>query len=105
MARSDPQINIRIPAELKEQIEAAAAENKRSMIAEIVARLEQSFSGQALQPLDTDVLKDAVKEAFREMFPERLGLRDNEWREAGPPIEEHQQKRVVRRTKSKTDTK
>lgn len=43
MARIDPQLNIRIPAELKTQIEEAAHENGRSMNAEIVARLNESF--------------------------------------------------------------
>jgi hypothetical protein len=44
MARSDLQVNIRMPAELKAAIESAAADSKRSMNAEIVARLEQSFT-------------------------------------------------------------
>ncbi len=43
MARSDPQINLRIPSALKERVEAAALANRRSMNAEIAARLEQSF--------------------------------------------------------------
>lgn len=43
MARSDPQVNLRISAELKERIEAAAAKSKRSMNAEIAERLERSF--------------------------------------------------------------
>lgn len=45
MARTDPQINIRMPAKLKESIEAAAVENNRSATSEIVARLEQSMLG------------------------------------------------------------
>lgn len=44
MARTDPQLNFRIPAELKERLEAAAVENKRTLTAELVARLEQSLS-------------------------------------------------------------
>lgn len=62
MARTDPQINIRIPAELKEQIEAAAAAKKRSMIAEIVDRLEVSFRNEQLFPLDRD--PKAIEEAI-----------------------------------------
>lgn len=38
-----PQFNLRIPEDLKEAIEIAAKSNGRSMNAEIVARLEQSF--------------------------------------------------------------
>ncbi|MBB5444665.1 MULTISPECIES: Arc family DNA-binding protein [unclassified Paraburkholderia] len=44
MSRDDHQMKIRLPAELKDSIEGAAAANKRSLNAEIVARLEQSFS-------------------------------------------------------------
>lgn len=43
MARSDTQVNFRIPDELSEQLKAAASINKRSLTAELVARLEQSF--------------------------------------------------------------
>ena len=43
MSRNDPQVNFRMPAELKSRLEEAAAQNKRSTTAEIVARLEASF--------------------------------------------------------------
>lgn len=43
MARSDPQINFRIPQELKDALDAASAENRRSLTAEVVARLQASF--------------------------------------------------------------
>lgn len=45
MSRTDPQFNLRIPAELKEKIEAAAKHGKRSATAEIISRLEWSFLG------------------------------------------------------------
>lgn len=41
MARDDLHFRLRIPDELKTKIEAAAAKNRRSMTAEIVARLEE----------------------------------------------------------------
>lgn len=44
MARNDPQMNLRVPMELKENIEKAALENGRTITAESVYRLEQSFS-------------------------------------------------------------
>lgn len=44
MSRSDPQVNFRIPAELKAQLEAAADQNKRSITAELIARLEETFA-------------------------------------------------------------
>jgi len=43
MARTDPQVNLRIPAALKEKLEAASVANSRSITAEVVARLEASF--------------------------------------------------------------
>lgn len=41
--QNDPQFKLRLPAALKERIESAAAENNRSMNAEIVAALEEKF--------------------------------------------------------------
>lgn len=42
MARSDPQMVIRLPAELKEWLAAQATQNRRSQNGEIVSRLEES---------------------------------------------------------------
>ena len=44
MAREDLHFRLRIPEDLKLRIEQAAAESHRSMTAEIVSRLEESFS-------------------------------------------------------------
>ena len=43
--QTDPQYKLRLPADLKEKIKQASEENRRSMNAEIVARLEESFIG------------------------------------------------------------
>lgn len=43
MARTDPQVNFRIPADLLEKIKAEAAVNNRTITAELVSRLEASF--------------------------------------------------------------
>lgn len=43
MARTDPQVNFRIPAELNERLKEAAAQNGRTITAELVHRLEASF--------------------------------------------------------------
>ncbi|MDC9623627.1 Arc family DNA-binding protein [Xenorhabdus sp. XENO-7] len=43
MSREDAQMKIRLPAELKEKLEKAATENKRSMNAEVLQRLSKSF--------------------------------------------------------------
>lgn len=61
--QTDPQYKLRLPAELKERIERAALENKRSMNAEIVARLEASFEADASPPREsTEVLIDKITE-------------------------------------------
>lgn len=44
MARSDPQLNFRIPVELRDKLDAAARENNRSLTGELIARLERTFS-------------------------------------------------------------
>ncbi|MBC3464988.1 Arc family DNA-binding protein [Pseudomonas sp. RW10S2] len=46
MSRTDPQFNLRIPEALRDKVMAAAKDNKRSATAEILARLEGSFSEQ-----------------------------------------------------------
>lgn len=43
MAREDLHFRLRIPEALKELVEKSAENNRRSMTAEIVARLERSF--------------------------------------------------------------
>lgn len=44
MARTDPTIYMRLPPELKERLDAAAASNHCSLTSEVVRRLESSFS-------------------------------------------------------------
>ena len=50
------QYNLRWPDELKEKIAKSAKEHNRSMNADIVARLEQSFEA---QPPDSKAFEDA----------------------------------------------
>lgn len=53
MARTDPQLNIRIPIELKEKLEGAAKKSGRSTTSEIIKRLEASFDrGQGVDSFD-----------------------------------------------------
>lgn len=47
VSRLDTQTNIRLPGDLKKSLVDAAAENRRSLSAEIEARLAESFSGQS----------------------------------------------------------
>ena len=44
MAQDYSQVNFRIPTKLKEQIEQSAIVNERSITAELVFRLEQTFA-------------------------------------------------------------
>ncbi|QJE00666.1 Arc family DNA-binding protein [Massilia forsythiae] len=44
MSRKDPQLNLRLPADLKNMLEDAAEANNRSVTAETVERLRASFS-------------------------------------------------------------
>ena len=43
MARTDPQVNFRIPALLKDKLDNAAKENGRTLTAELILRLEMTF--------------------------------------------------------------
>lgn len=44
MSRTDPQFNLRIPESLRDMVMEAAKQNKRSATAEILDRLERSFT-------------------------------------------------------------
>lgn len=47
MSRQDPQTHIRLPAGLKARVELAASENRRSVTAELISRIEHSFTNPA----------------------------------------------------------
>lgn len=69
MSRDDLHFRLRIPGDLKVQIEAAADANRRSMTAEIVARLQESFSAESLPT--PEVLRDLIREAVEEALSAR----------------------------------
>lgn len=70
MSRTDPQFNLRIPADLKERVEQAAKQSKRSATAEIIARLEQSFAEEAATPrLTRGVDKQLLLESIKNPLP------------------------------------
>ncbi|BCZ39845.1 Arc family DNA-binding protein [Serratia marcescens] len=48
----DPQINVRLPQDLKEAVQNMAADNKRSVNAEIVAVLLDAVRKHNLSPID-----------------------------------------------------
>jgi hypothetical protein len=74
MAREDTHFRLRLPEDLKEQIRKSAEVSGRSMTAEIVHRLGQSYS----QELDFD-LHEALSAMEREL--ERHESAINELRE------------------------
>ena len=65
MAKDYTQVNFRIPTKLKEEIEKAAQESERSITAEIVHRLEESFKHDAGST--TDYEKTVQKMLFNVM--------------------------------------
>lgn len=58
MVQDDPRHNLRMTLDLQKRLKHAAIENHRSLNAEIVARLELSFSGPLVQ------LAEALRVAF-----------------------------------------
>ncbi len=74
MSRQDLHFRLRIPEELKARVEKAAAEKNRSMTAEIVARLEQSFRAEEIQAMRRQLVrhqrdvKDEVIEAAQKIL-------------------------------------
>ena len=76
MAREDPHFRLRLPEELHDRVRIAAAINRRSITAEVVARLQDSFA-HSNSPPEVDVraiLRDAVNESIEQLLgdPERL---------------------------------
>lgn len=68
MSRAIAPFGLRIPPDLRHQIEEAAHDNRRSMNAEIVARLQASFEKAAgelvikgLTPDQTELLKKVIE--------------------------------------------
>lgn len=75
MADNDPQMKLRLPPELKALIEETARKNKRSMNAEIVDRLEISFS---LKEIYQHKLGRAVFDSVEELSKKNIPASDPE---------------------------
>jgi len=65
MAKDYTQVNFRIPTALKEMVEQSAAENDRSITAEIVYRLENSFKNNENTEVTKRLLEDAILQTLR----------------------------------------
>jgi hypothetical protein len=55
MARTDPQINLRIPAALKARLEESSVAAGRSITAEVVARLEATYDAHRRGSLESEI--------------------------------------------------
>ncbi|MCH4246474.1 MAG: Arc family DNA-binding protein [Acinetobacter populi] len=58
MSREDPQLKVRLPQELKDKITESASSLGRSINADVVARLEQSFK--PASRIYQDLIEDTV---------------------------------------------
>ncbi|WIJ26619.1 Arc family DNA-binding protein [Devosia sp. RR2S18] len=87
MARNDPQINIRLPIELKERLEEEAQSNNRAFKAEVVARLQASFEdnfGDAvlLERIRELVLAKRMNDLFGAEISDAIGVYASSYSEA-----------------------
>lgn len=71
MKQTDPQFKLRIPANLKTEIEDAAKQNKRSVTAEILSRLQESFAAKPT-PYAVHTERDATIQVLSEMYEDTL---------------------------------
>ncbi|MHA3115274.1 Arc family DNA-binding protein [Acinetobacter sp. ANC 4635] len=67
MARTDPQFNLRVPSELKQLVEDAAKDSGRSINAEAVYRLTQSFEQKSFESLESVPTEDLMKELAKRL--------------------------------------
>ncbi|TIN20180.1 MAG: Arc family DNA-binding protein [Mesorhizobium sp.] len=63
MARNDPQVNLRMPENLKALLDAAAEKNKRTLTAEVVSRLERTFVDDLMGATDEGPIFNIVLDA------------------------------------------
>ncbi|MGO1344546.1 MAG: Arc family DNA-binding protein [Chromohalobacter japonicus] len=73
--QTDPQYKLRMPAELRDSLKEASKANNRSMNAEIVARLQQSFEVEHREAMYDDVppkLMLKLLEGFRYQLMEQI---------------------------------
>lgn len=77
MTREDPQMKLRLPPDLKDRLTEAAAANNRSLNAEVVSRLQESFGNHGGR-------SGRVSEHTLDLFAEKVGhvLDDREKRRA-----------------------
>ncbi|MEQ6473988.1 Arc family DNA-binding protein [Comamonas sp. wu1-DMT] len=78
MASEDVQTNLRLPADLKDRLVASAAENNRSLSAEVASRLASTYEG-GQRMVSEEVLKSVfaeLGESQRAMRIAQVSMRD-----------------------------
>ncbi len=71
MSRDDPQLKLRLPQQLKDKVDQAAKDSGRSINAELVQRIEQSF----LSTSDNE--RDALIEQQQQVIKNTLAQLDD----------------------------
>ena len=66
MARKDPQMNLRIPADIKQQVEDAARANGRSGNAEVVLLLQEALAARNGHAKTQEPLELTLRKIIRE---------------------------------------
>lgn len=66
MTREDPQMKLRLPPDLKDRLTGAAAANNRSLNAEVVSRLQESFNSHSGR-------SGRIGEHTLDLFAEKVG--------------------------------
>lgn len=80
MARDDPHFRLRLPEDLRDKITRAAETGRRSINAEVVARLEASFSGPGVTSAPAvinmdDLARRALDDALEALLADPVRLK------------------------------
>ena len=70
MSRDDPILRVRVPEELRVRLKAFASENRRSMNAEIVDRLEQSITNHLAPRANDSCLVERLEAVEQAVMPD-----------------------------------
>jgi hypothetical protein len=97
MSREDPQFKLRLSEQLRDQIAESAKSSNRSMNAEIVARLEESFHPTIKGDATRAIVEDTLKVLFRDGIIQFTGPGMEQLR----PIAEEMHKSATKKTKGK----
>jgi uncharacterized protein YlxW (UPF0749 family) len=90
MAADDPHFRLRLPSDLRDQLREAATANRRSINAEIVARLEATFPPAGFEQRKRyEILRQQRDDAARNLqdFQQRLARLEAEIEQLKPEVE------------------